>query len=171
MVVSLVAVILFIFAVTSGSTKGWGSAYVLAPLIISPITFTIFLWWEADRNSDDACLPPRMWLYPNFGILVVLALLPYFWWLTSFVVITSWWDNCYGWTAIDTAVHFLPIGIGAWLISNVTGRFPDWLHHKYILLSGLLLGIIATILLPFADSPSTYWPIVFPAFTLGTLVS
>lgn len=165
----LVAVILFIFAVTSGSTNRWGSAYVLAPLIISLAIVAVFLWWEAHSNPDDAVLPPRMWRYRNFGILVALALLPYFWWLTTFVGITSWWEQYYGWTAINTAVHFVPIGIGAWLTSNVTGRFPRWFPHKYIILGGLLLGIIATILLPFANSPSTYWPIVFPAFTLGTV--
>jgi MFS family permease len=160
---------LFIFAITSGSTKGWGSAYVLAPLTISLAIFAIFLWWEAHVNPDDAVLPPKMWRYPNFGILVSLALLPYFWSLTSFVNIVSWWEQYYGWTAINTAVHFLPIGVGGWLISNVTGHFPRWFPHKYILLCGLLLGIIATILLPFADSPSTYWPIDFPAFTIGTI--
>jgi len=110
-----------------------------------------------------------MWRYRNFGILVVLALLPYFWWVTSFVAITAWWEQVYGWTAINTAVHFLPMGIFGWLISNVTGRLPKWFAHKYIILAGLVLAIIATILLPFADAPWTYWPLVFPAFTLGTM--
>ena len=164
-----VAVILFIFAVTSGSTKGWATAYVLAPLIISIFVLGAFLVWESRIPPDDAVLPPRMWRYRNFGVLVGLALLPYFWWVTSFVLITSWWEQVFGWSAINTAVHFLPMGIGAWLISNITGRFPNWFPHKYILLAGLGLSIIATILLPFADSPDTYWRFSFPAFTLGTI--
>ncbi|KIM33566.1 hypothetical protein M408DRAFT_61189 [Serendipita vermifera MAFF 305830] len=164
-----VAVILFIFAVTSGSTKGWATAYVLAPLIISVVIFAVFFWWEAHTNPDDAVLPPRMWRYRNFGVLVALALLPYFWWVTSFVNITVWWEHVYGWSAINTAVHFLPMGIFAWAITNVTGRLPNWFAHKYILLAGLFLTVVATVLLPFADAPSTYWPLVFPAFTLGTM--
>lgn len=164
-----VAVILFIFAVTSGSTKGWGTGYVLAPLIISIAIFVLFLVWEARTDPDDAVLPPRMWRYRNFGVLVALAFLPYFWWVTSFVSITAWWEQVYGWTAINTAVHFLPMGIGAWLVSNITGRLPNWFAHKYIILVGLFLSVVATILLPFADAPSTYWPFVFPAFTLGTI--
>jgi MFS family permease len=163
------AVILFIFAVTSGSSKGWATAYVLAPLIISIVLTVVFFWWEAHTNPDDAVLPPRMWSYRNFGVLVTLALLPYFWWVTSFVAITAWWEQVYGWTAINTALHFLPMGIFAWLISNVTGRLPSWFAHKYILIAGLFLTVVATILLPFADAPSTYWPLVFPAFTLGTM--
>jgi predicted MFS family arabinose efflux permease len=163
------AVILFIFAVTSGSTEGWATAYVLAPLIISLFVFAGFLYWESRIPADDAVLPPRMWKYRNFSILVALALLPYLWWVTSFVNLTSWWQQVYGWSAIDTAVHFLPMGIGAWLISNFTGRFPNYFPHKYILLAGLVLSIIATVLLPFGDSPSRYWRLDFPAFTLGTI--
>jgi predicted MFS family arabinose efflux permease len=160
---------LFIFAVTSGSTKGWGTAYVLAPLIISIAVAAVFFWWESRIKPDDAVLPPRMWRYRNFAILVSLALLPYFWWVTSFVHITAWWEQVFGWSAVNTAVHFLPMGIAAWLISNVTGRFPNWFPHKYILLFALLLSIIATILIPFGDSPSKYWRFDFPAFTLGTI--
>ena len=164
-----VAVILFIFAVTSGSPKGWGTAYVLAPLVISLAITVVFLWWEARIHPDDAVLPPRMWRYRNFGVLVTLALLPYLWWVTSFVNLVSWWEAVYGWTAIDTAVHFLPMGISAGIISLVAGRFVVWFAHKWIILAGLSLSIIATILLPFADAPSTYWSFSFPAFIIGSI--
>jgi MFS family permease len=110
-----------------------------------------------------------MWRYRNFGVLVGLALLPYFWWVTSFVSLTAWWEQVYGWSAINTAVHFLPMGIGAWLISNFTGRLPTWFAHKYILLVALFLTVVATVLLPFSDAPDRYWPFAFPAFLLGTV--
>lgn len=164
---ALVAVILFIFSVTSGSTIGWGTAYVLTPLLISLVLATGFLWWEAHTNPDDAVLPPRMWRYQSFGILVSLVLLPYFWWLTSFINLTSWWEQVYGWSPITIAVHFLAMGITAWLTTNVTGYLPRWLAHKQIILAGLFMAIIASILLPFAAAPWTYWTIVFPAQVLG----
>ncbi|KAG8839989.1 hypothetical protein FRB91_006637 [Serendipita sp. 411] len=61
------------------------------------------------------------------------------------------------------------MGIAAWLISIFTGRFPKYLPHKYILLIGLALSVIATILLPFADAPNTYWRFGFTAFLIGSL--
>ena len=164
-----VAVILFIFAVTSGSTKGWGTAYVLAPLLISLLIFTLFLVWEAHLPPDDAVLPARMWQYRNFSVLMVLALLPYLWWATSYINLISWWENIFGWSAINTAVHILPMGIGGFVIAQVTGRLPKYFAHKHIILLGRVLSIVATILQPFGDSPDTYWPFVFPAFLLGTI--
>lgn len=84
-----VSVILFVFAVMSGSTKDWATAHVLAPLLISIFLFVLFLVWEAYTPPDDAVLPPRMWHFRNFGVLVGLALLPYFWYMSSFVEFTS----------------------------------------------------------------------------------
>ncbi|KAG8820920.1 hypothetical protein FRC17_009983 [Serendipita sp. 399] len=164
-----VSVILFIFAVISGSTEGWGTAYVLCPLVISIAIFAAFLWWEARLPPDDAVMPPHAWRYRNFGVIVGVALSIYFWWATSFALLTPWYQKVYGWSVISSAVHFLPTGISGWLISFVTGQLPRYLPHKYILLIGLLLSVVATVLLPFADAPSTYWPFAFPAFIIGSV--
>lgn len=137
--------------------------------MISLVILVVFLWWEAHTNPDDAVIPPRMWHYRNFGILVTLALLPYLWWATSFVNLTSWWEQYYGWTAISVAVHFLPMAIAGWIISYLTGYLPRWFPHKYIILGGLSLAIIGTVLLPFADAPPRYWQFVFPALVIGTI--
>lgn len=73
-------IILFIYAVTSGSVTGWGSANVLAPLIISVAMVAGFFVWEARIDPELAALPPRLWKYPNVPILVTIALMPFFWW-------------------------------------------------------------------------------------------
>ena len=48
--------ILFIFAVTSGSIQGWATAYVLAPLIISVLLLIAFFVWEAHIDEIDASM-------------------------------------------------------------------------------------------------------------------
>lgn len=42
-----VALILFIFAITSATDAGWSSAHVLVPLIISIFMIVGFFVWEA----------------------------------------------------------------------------------------------------------------------------
>jgi len=54
--VLIVALILFIFAVTSGSSDGWASAMVLAPLIISISLVVAFFYWETLIPVDKAAM-------------------------------------------------------------------------------------------------------------------
>ena len=118
---TVVALILFIFAITSGSSIGWGTARVIANLIISVILTVIFFFWEAFIPEKLAALfvycslcflsinvdfrPPKMWRYSNFGILVFVALLPFFWWVAVMLLYSWLWQEVYGWSTIITAVH------------------------------------------------------------------
>ena len=52
----LVSVILFVYALTSGSVEGWTSAGVLAPLFISVALAVSFFVWEAKIDEDSAAL-------------------------------------------------------------------------------------------------------------------
>jgi MFS family permease len=52
----VVALILFIFAVTSGSTDGWASAMVLAPLVISISMVIAFCYWETLLPAEKAAM-------------------------------------------------------------------------------------------------------------------
>ena len=48
--------ILFIFAMTEGSAASWGSAMVLAPLVISIFLVTAFLYYETYIPEDRAAV-------------------------------------------------------------------------------------------------------------------
>jgi len=52
----IVALILFIFAVTSGSTDGWASAMVLVPLVISISMMVTFFYWETRIPAGKAAM-------------------------------------------------------------------------------------------------------------------
>ncbi|KAI0641791.1 MFS general substrate transporter [Trametes meyenii] len=161
------ALVLFIFAITSGTTSGWGSAGVLAPLVISVVMVAAFFYYETTIPTDKAAIPPRTWFLPNFSVLFGTALLPYFWWTTIFTIYTTLWQDVWHWTVISTAIHMLPIGVLAFSMS-FTGSLAHYVNPKWLILTGEGLCLIATILLAFADSPARYWPFIFPAFVLGS---
>jgi len=162
-----VALILFIFAITSGSSDGWASAMVLAPLVISILMVVSFFWYETRIPASKAAVPPRTWFLPNFSVLFGTALLPYFWWTTIFTTYTTLWQDVYHWSVISTAIHMIPIGVLAFSMS-FTGSLSRVFNPKWIILLGESALVIATILLAFADGPDKYWPFVFPAFVLGS---
>jgi MFS family permease len=135
-------IVLFIFAVTSSSSSGWGSARVIAPLIISVFIVVAFLFWERAipenraamcvfyfqhlpySRADNILSPPRTWFYPNFGVLIGVALLPYLWWTSFFTVFTLLWQQVYGWTAISTAVHMSVLSV-----PDLRMSFAHQLYH------------------------------------------
>ena len=65
--------ILFIFAVTSGSIQGWATPYVLAPLIISVLLLVAFFVWEAHIDEIDAAMYV---LSSPFHLAMMLMFLP-----------------------------------------------------------------------------------------------
>ncbi|KAG1897787.1 major facilitator superfamily domain-containing protein [Suillus fuscotomentosus] len=143
----IVALILFIFAATSGSTDGWASVMVLVPLIVSILMVIGFFYLETIIPVDKAAIPPRTWFYHNFSVLFGVALFPFLWWSTVFSIFTTLWQNVFEWPAISSAAHI-----------------PKW-----IILTGLSLCMVATALLALGGGkPEEYWPYIFPAFFVGS---
>ncbi|PFH50117.1 hypothetical protein AMATHDRAFT_4276 [Amanita thiersii Skay4041] len=163
-----IALILFIFAVTSGSVDGWRTGRAIAPLIISVFMAVGFFVWESMIPEDMAAIPPGMWFYTNFSILTATALLPFMWW-GSVQFLFSWlWQEVYGWSTIITAVHFLPLGLVSIPFMAASGFLQQLFPLKYVIIVGQLIAIAGTALFPFADTPPHYWRFAFPGMCLGT---
>lgn len=164
-----VAVILFIFAVTTGSMIGWRSVTTLAPLIFSIAMTVAFFYWEAFQPIECAAVPPSTWFIPNFSVLFGTALLPYFWWANIFTTYVSLWQDIYRWSAMSSAVHMLPIGVTAFVFSFASRvKGLSGMSAKWLILGGVLMMMIALVLFAFADGPDKYWPLVFPGFIIGS---
>ncbi|KZP08424.1 MFS general substrate transporter [Athelia psychrophila] len=161
------ALVLLIFSLTSGSSSGWTSPLVLAPLIISVIMIVAFFIWEKHIPKETAAIPPHTWFYPNFAVLFSVALMPYLWWTTMFTMYITLWQEVYHWSALKTAAHMLPLGVLAFVVS-MTGGFSRLISPKWIILTGQVLAIVASFLLSFANGPDKYWRFVLPGFLLGT---
>jgi len=93
-------------------------------MIISVLLLIAFFVWEAHIDEMDAamyvpsssfclammltfCLrsPPSLWRHSNVSVLAATALLPYFWWITVFILDTAWFEGWFGWSALNAAVH------------------------------------------------------------------
>jgi hypothetical protein len=164
-----VAVILFIFAMTTGSIAGWGSAMTLAPLVVAIGITAVFFFWEAFQSIECAAVPPSTWFIPNFSVLFGTALLPYFWWANIFTTYVSLWQDIYQWSAMSSAIHMLPIGITAFVFS-FANRLKGLrsISAKWPILCGALMMMSGLVLFSFADGPDKYWPLVFPGFIVGS---
>ncbi|KAI0042428.1 MFS general substrate transporter [Auriscalpium vulgare] len=163
------SIVLFVYAVTTGAASGWGTARVIALLNVAVILGAGFFILEARLDPYIASLPPRTWRYKNVPILGAVAFVPFFWWCAMFLQLMPLFQNVYHWSAIMTAVRFLPTGVFGGGIAGPSGLFPKYVNPKWTILGGLVLDIIATILLALGDTREKYWSILFPAFIIGTM--
>ncbi|KAF9045143.1 major facilitator superfamily domain-containing protein [Panaeolus papilionaceus] len=161
-----ISLILFIFALTSGSIDGWGSAEVLAPLIISIFIMLLFFVWEAYTPEYQAALPPKIWRYENIAILIIISLCPFMYWGSIYPMYSWLWETVYGWSPINTGVHFLPIALGIIPAVGIATALQAKLPLKDVISIGFVLIIVGTILLPFGDTKARYWRFTFPGFLL-----
>ncbi|KZS87100.1 MFS general substrate transporter [Sistotremastrum niveocremeum HHB9708] len=164
-----VALILFIFGVTSGTTVGWGTAEVLVPLIISIGLLAIFFWYETKIPESRAALPPSLWFYPNVAVLVAVALVPYFWWSAGFYLFSSWWQNVIQWSPIISSIHFLPFGLSAIPIMPFAGAIANFFGFKRTIITGLCMLLLSTGLFNLGGNKHHYWPVLVPSFIIGTI--
>ncbi|KAI6122316.1 major facilitator superfamily domain-containing protein [Pisolithus croceorrhizus] len=162
------AIILFIFAVTSGPTQGWDTPVVLVSFCISILLTAAFFYWEAHLPTERAAIPPCTWHYKNFPVLMGLALLPFLWWTVVFTIFMNLWQDIFRWSAIAAAVHMLPVGVVAFA-TGFSGALTRVISPKWITLLGLFMLAVATTALALAGGEANqYWPFVFPAFLLGS---
>ncbi|KAJ7174284.1 MFS general substrate transporter [Mycena filopes] len=159
-----IGLVLFIFGVTSGSVNGWNSARCLAPFFISLLLIVGFFFYEARLPADMAALPPSLWAFTNVAILVASALLPFMWWATVQLLFSWLWQD--GWS--DKSIPSLPLGLLGFPMNALASFLHQIFPLKWVITAGQVLALIATILLPFADTEARYWRFAFPAFCIGT---
>jgi nitrate/nitrite transporter NarK len=53
-------------------------------------------------------------------------------------------------------------------LASFTGSLSRVINPKWMIITGQLLVIIATLLLAFADRADRYWSFVFPGFVMGS---
>jgi len=56
LLIRLVAIVLFIFGVTSSSSAGWGSAMALTPLLVGITMVVGFFYWETKLPVEIAAV-------------------------------------------------------------------------------------------------------------------
>ncbi|KAJ7788584.1 hypothetical protein B0H14DRAFT_2398211, partial [Mycena olivaceomarginata] len=160
--------VLFVFAVISGSINGWNTASCLTPLCVSLVLVALFFVYEARLPQEMAALPPSLWAFNNVPIPVASALLPLMWWKTVQLLFSWLWQEVYRWTAMNVAVHLLPLGLLCFPMNALASIIHRKFSLKSVLVVGQILALIGSALLSFADTQERYWSFAFVGFCLGT---
>lgn len=162
------AIVLLIFGLSNGNVEGWVHAQTLAPLVLGALLFPAFFFWETRMDPIDALINPATWRLKNFALLVVLSLVPYFWWFLNQVVFSDLFQKEWGTSAIMVAVYLLVNGIAGGVVIIFNGLLPDRFTLKWRIVVGSVGATIGTLLLAFASEKRLYWPLIFPGLLIGS---
>jgi predicted MFS family arabinose efflux permease len=71
-----------------------------------------------------------------------------------------------GFTALETSIHFIPLGVTAFLTNMIVPQLMSPDGPRIVLLFSWLFAIAGVTLFTFVDSTADYWRLVFPGMIL-----
>jgi EmrB/QacA subfamily drug resistance transporter len=116
---------------------GWGSAQVVAALIVGVALIAVFLVWE--RRAIDPMLPLRLFGHAGFaaanatGFLMAGAL------TAAAFLVAQYFQFALGYSPLDTGLRLLPWTITPLLIAPLAGTLSDRIGRRPVLVAGMLL--------------------------------
>ncbi|KAG6917175.1 hypothetical protein DXG01_003611 [Tephrocybe rancida] len=127
------SIILLIFALSQAPIVGWGTARVLAPLVVAVTMMVGFFLWQTRLHDEHALIPPKTWFIPNFFVLTLVSFCTQIYLTGPILVLSEYWPAAYNWGALTIGLHvdrywsytfpsFILITMGssaAYMISNV----------------------------------------------------
>ncbi|KAF2135321.1 uncharacterized protein K452DRAFT_281717 [Aplosporella prunicola CBS 121167] len=156
-------ILLLTYALTSANTDGWGSAQIIATLIVSVVLLAIFVFHE--RSAPQAILPPHLFRSLSFNMTLILAVNIYAVRQACTYFLTVQLQS-YGNSAIHTSVLFLPQGISALIFNTLSGYLVPFLGARAMFILGWGLSILGSLLFAFVDKDTSYWRFTFPGMIL-----
>ncbi|OGM43956.1 aminotriazole resistance protein [Aspergillus bombycis] len=160
---SVAGILLLTYALTSANTEGWGSARILAPLIISVVLLALFVFHEC--RTANGIVAPHLFHSTSFNLTLVLAVNTYAVRQACTYFLTLQLQS-YGNSAIHTSVLFIALGVSALIFNTLSGRLVPILGARLMFILGWGFSIPGVLLFSFIDHDTSYWRYTFPGMVL-----
>jgi len=161
------SLVLFIFSLSEGNSRGWSSAIVLAPLIISIILVPVVGYIETKVAAP--LIPPVVWTLPGFVPLFFISMSEY---LTMNVLIfqeSLVFQEVWHTSALGAALRIIPVGITGFIVTISMGFIVPYVAPRWILFAGQILMVGGSLLAGYGSDIGDYWPRVMPAFVIASI--
>ncbi|KAH6654888.1 aminotriazole resistance protein [Truncatella angustata] len=161
---SIPGLILLVYALTAGNEVGWSDGSVIGTLIAAVVLLVAFGVVEA-KLARYPFVPRHLWKTGNITIGCILAAITYAVWQGANYFLTLQLQDL-GFTALETSVRFLPLGVTAFLVNMVIPHLLGPVGPRVLLLISWLFAIAGVVLFAFVRSHDDYWRLCFPGMIL-----
>jgi hypothetical protein len=126
--------ILLIYALSDGQ---WHLARGPATLVIGVALVGAFLLWQF--KSAHPVVHPSWWLRRNFAAAFAIVGLQYAQFMDYIYVATLMFQDAFGYTAIQTALYYLPMSLVAFVVGNSVGFITPHVGVHALLIIGSVI--------------------------------
>ncbi|WWD10370.1 hypothetical protein V865_008505 [Kwoniella europaea PYCC6329] len=167
----LAAVLLLILSLTMGGDHGFGTAYFIAPFIISLFLFPTFLWYESKLPEGYPLLPPRIFKITNVSVFLFLGLILFSWWPINSFPLANIYLTFREEKGIIVGARLIPQPLTSVVVSSLLSRWSWFTHHpRYAISAGMILAIGGYGLFTQSGDQvgKNYWKFIFPSSIFGS---
>ncbi|KAH8553239.1 major facilitator superfamily domain-containing protein [Umbelopsis sp. PMI_123] len=153
--------ILIIYALSDGQ---WHLARDPVSLVIGVILIAAFLVWQL--KSRFPLVRPSWWRRQNFAVAFSISFIHYAVFMGYIYVTTLMFQEAFHYTAIQTSLYYLPLGIVAFFSANGTGYLTPYTGVRNIMVIGSLLALAANVGSLYYSTYFGFWKLIFPMHIL-----
>jgi MFS family permease len=157
------ALVALVYTLTLGGRPLW-SDQRLTGLAVAGVAAAVFGW--AERRATEPLVPREVRRSPQL-MYVNLTALAYAGSYAGFLFVgTLYMQRVLGWSALSTALAFLPAALTATALSRSTGSMIERWGVRRVLVGGMATVTVAYVLLLRMDVHSTFAGVVLPTVVL-----
>ena len=156
-----------VFALTSASRTGWGSAATLTALLGGVALLGVFLLVQA--RAAEPLMPLEIWRRPGFAAVMVIGFCLFAAWVGANFMLSLTLQQVLGYSPTAAAAALLPLAIGGLISATLAGRLLPWTGARPLLIVGLAVYVVGFALMAVIGVDSGYWPHVLAAVVLAVV--
>ncbi len=153
-----------LYGIIEAPVHGWASAETLAVLAASVALLAAFVWWEL--RCDHPMLDVRLFRNRSFAIGSSTITLQYMAMFGLYFALAQYLQFAHGYTALETALIALPIGLFAMIGAPVSARTVGRFGPRRVVGSGLLVSGTGLLVLGLTSSATVSVFVIIIAFCL-----
>ncbi len=149
----------------SWNTGGWTSGFILTCFGIAFVSFVVFLSNELTVKHPIVDL--RILKNRNFGLANIMLFIFGLAFFGNSFLLPLYLQNSLGYTALQTGIMFLPVGIIMMFMSPVAGWMTDKLNPKIPIFIGIVLTFLSMYLYKDLSLNTENWTLMVPLIIRG----
>ena len=168
-VLSAAAIGLLVLGIIEGPGHGWTSGLTLSSLVAGALLLAAFVAWEL--HTDDPMLDPRLFRSRGLATGSVAMFFQFLAMFGFFFVGAQYMQLVLGFSALRTAVAFLPMSVVFLVLSPSAATLAERRGHREVAGTGLVVAAAGFAILATVNSGSGYWLILLSSVVMATGMS